>query len=303
MKSKELQKFVGSMLLFGLLLSLMTLSIWAKPEDGGPNEQLFVAKTACLNNMDACGSNWETDMLTNQVKAATDTEIVPSNEGNPPTASARAPGFTRRITKTFLDGTLPQTHTITLQFSCEYDASITHGNGGYVKYGVEIVGKSMSGPGAPNYHSSTESYLHVARLTLRQTSIPDTVWIATESTRSVNGGVAPGNIRANLGMNPGAIGSAPLGGYSRSDFNRTRVTYENYRNHYVQSIKTELPDRSMLTQNKDKFCVESHFMDYGNSPQPAKPLYAEWEVTIINGSNLDTWTYTYPYTGVAIAIL
>lgn len=222
-----------------------------------------------------------------------------------PMPAVEGESFSHTITKSFYDGALYSTHTITLDFICEPPDTMVKGNfSDPIKYTVKVVGKSMNVPGATNLNSSTMSYLHVDDVTLSQISIPNTVWSSTEISGKVHGGSM--NLSADFGISVGGLGvslSFPLtGNFDYTSLNDTHTTYENYNGNYVRAIQTKLADSYALTQINDKFVVESVLNDLAATARTGQVL-STWEITIVNASTLERWTYLYNHNNVFISIL
>lgn len=205
--------------------------------------------------------------------------------------------MTKTITKTFVEGILSQTHTISLRFTCDY-RDIPTGGETIQRYWVTVAGKTMSVPNAPNYDSATQSYLHVDGVKLRQTSIPYTAWTSTTIDGKVQNNGIGGTLYANIGVGLGALSiaySVPLSFTNRAtvDVNDTYSAYENYLNNYTRHIQTQMNSKFKLTQVGYYFYVGSTLSDYGNASRDAQLLKAKWVIDIINANNHDTWTYTY----------
>lgn len=215
----------------------------------------------------------------------------------PPLTRAATNTMTKTISKTFYDGSLQQTHTITLLFSCDYE-NVSVGSNGLQRYRVTVSGKTIKVPDAPNYNSSTTSYLHVDNVELRQTSIPYTAWISTTIAGKVKSTAGAGSLSASLGVSLGALSisySIPTSFTNKGtvNINSTYTAYENYNGNYTRNISTKMNNKFSLTQIDNYFHIDSTLRDYGNARRSAQSLKTNWVVKIINGGTLDSWSYTY----------
>lgn len=220
--------------------------------------------------------------------------------------TAMTSSFTRIITKTFYEGVVKHTHKITLRFTADYMNIAVGGEANQI-YRITVAGKSMSVPDAPNLNSSTQSYLHVGGVELRQTSVPYTAWSSTTIDGVVNKVSSGGTLSAGIGVNLGALSlsySVTPSSFTNKgtiDINKNFTTYENYGTNFTRCICTKMGSSFILTQKDHYFYIKSVLRDYGNATRSAQSAKNTWIIKIVNGSSLETSTYSYSQ-DVSIAI-
>lgn len=210
------------------------------------------------------------------------------------TAYTEGNSIPRTYSSTFTPFALEQTHTITVSSDCTY-TDFTVGQNADIVYRLEITGKTIECPEDPTQNSDTESYLHVDKLSLRQTSIPNAAFISESIDGVVLGG--GGGLSASLGVSLGALGISldladMFSDQGSVDINQTYKGFVNGRNgQYTRSVKTTMNDRYKLTQIGHYFDVRCTMGDFVEEPASSKFHQAEWDITLINGSDLSTSTY------------
>ncbi len=225
------------------------------------------------------------------------TQFKPIKSESSSSTRATTTYFNKTISETFYDMGLTQTHTIKLKFSCDY-ANIPIGQEATEIYRIAVIGKTTTVPDATNYNSSTQSWLHVNAIKLRQTSVPYTAFRGVSIDGSVQNNGLGGSLSARIGVSYGLLGlsySIPITFTDEVDvdIDETYTGYDNSASNYARSIETEIDSDFKLTQIDHYFEVISILRDYGNASRSASTLKAKWDIEIINAGLFTTSDYSY----------
>lgn len=201
-------------------------------------------------------------------------------------------------TKTFYDLGEYQTHTISWRTNADCE-DVDIGGDATQYYRITVYAKSMSFTVNTDLNSSTESFLHIDGVKLRQSSIPHTAWKSTSIDGVVqDNSLLGGELSASIGVSLGPIDFSysipssftPVGDV---DINSIYDSYENNVNgRFTRCIETEMDSDFKLTQIGHYFQVVSVLRDYENVTQSAETLQAKWYVDIINLGTMETCSHT-----------
>lgn len=186
---------------------------------------------------------------------------------------------------TFAYAGAEQTHTIVVGFYSDPKNMIVGGEANQV-YELFVASKSINCPTAPNYNSSTDSYLHVDDVKLTLSSPTNTAWRYAIIDGEANSGV---EVEASITIftAPLLSVSIPLNGGSAGfwasvDVNENVNIYRNTSSNYTRVVEFEMADNFALALKNQFFGVICNLGDEGNVASESKSISAKWEYTILN---------------------
>ena len=201
-------------------------------------------------------------------------------------------------TKTFTDMGDRQTHTIRWRTNADC-IDVDAGGDALQDYRLTVYAKNSTYTINTDLNSNTQSYLHVNRLSLRQSSLPYTAWKSTKVDGRVQNNGTSSSLSVSLGVSIGPLSVSiellptSFTNVATIDLDETFSSYENGPGgRYSRNIKTTMNSNLKLTQIGHYFYAESRLRSYSTSTQENGLLMATWDVEIINGGNFETYSYT-----------